>query len=117
MTDQSKAPAPQVFAHQNARTHAHARCGVSKHSETITAGQAAIEVHAPSRVPAKPRRECGAHARSTGKPCQRPALANGRCVNHGGLSTGPKTAKGRARIAEATRRRWTQFRCEIVVGD
>ena len=117
MTDQSKAPAPQVFAHQNAHAHAHARGGVSKHSETITAGRAAIEVHAPSRVPAKPRRECGAHARSTGKPCQRPALANGRCVNHGGLSTGAKTPEGRARIAAAARRRWAQFQCEPVIGD
>jgi transcriptional regulator with XRE-family HTH domain len=29
-----------------------------------------------------------------------------RCRFHGGLSTGPKTAEGRARIAKAQRRRW-----------
>jgi hypothetical protein len=29
-----------------------------------------------------------------------------RCKFHGGLSTGPKTAEGRTRIAEAQRRRW-----------
>ncbi|WP_425514031.1 HGGxSTG domain-containing protein [Aureimonas phyllosphaerae] len=29
-----------------------------------------------------------------------------RCRMHGGLSTGPKTAEGRTRIAEAQRRRW-----------
>jgi hypothetical protein len=29
---------------------------------------------------------------------------------HGGLSTGPKTEAGRARIAEAQRRRWRDCR-------
>src|SRR5262245_19836960 len=33
-----------------------------------------------------------------------------RCRFHGGLSTGPKTMEGRARIAEAQRRRWRAFR-------
>jgi len=33
-----------------------------------------------------------------------------RCRFHGGLSTGPKTSEGRARIAEAQRRRWNAFR-------
>jgi len=48
---------------------------------------------------------CGAHARSTGKPCQAKALANGRCKNHGGMSTGPMTPEGRQAIAQATRQR------------
>ena len=38
---------------------------------------------------------CGAYARSTGLPCRAKALENGRCRNHGGLSTGPKTAEGK----------------------
>jgi hypothetical protein len=33
-----------------------------------------------------------------------------RCKFHGGLSTGPKTAEGRARIAEAQRRRWARHK-------
>lgn len=33
---------------------------------------------------------CGAKAKSTGRPCQRRALKNGRCSVHGGKSTGPK---------------------------
>ena len=41
--------------------------------------------------------KCGAFARSTGEPCKRKALANGRCRLHGGLSTGPKTAEGKAK--------------------
>lgn len=49
--------------------------------------------------------KCGAHARSTGLPCQAKSMANGRCRNHGGLSTGPKTPEGRQAIAEATRQR------------
>lgn len=36
---------------------------------------------------------CGAKNRR-GTPCQCPAMTNGRCRLHGGLSTGPKTAAG-----------------------
>ena len=53
----------------------------------------------------KQKRICGAYARSTGKPCKAGALRNGRCRNHGGLSTGPKSLEGRKAIAEATRKR------------
>ena len=48
---------------------------------------------------------CGAYARSTGKPCKAKAMPNGRCKNHGGMSTGPKTPQGRQAIAQATRQR------------
>jgi hypothetical protein len=37
-------------------------------------------------------------------------LGKARCRFHGGLSTGPKTEAGRARIAEAQRRRWRDYR-------
>jgi len=48
----------------------------------------------------EPRR-CGAKTRS-GTPCAKyPIAGKRRCRNHGGLSTGPKTAEGRARIAAA----------------
>jgi excinuclease UvrABC nuclease subunit len=56
------------------------------------------------------RKTCGAHARSTGRPCCAKAMLNGRCRNHGGLSTGPKTDEGR--IAEATSRRMIEFQSE-----
>jgi hypothetical protein len=36
---------------------------------------------------------CGAHTRM-GHSCRQPAMANGRCRFHGGLSTGPRTAEG-----------------------
>jgi len=49
--------------------------------------------------------KCEAHARSTGNPCQAKALTNGRCKNHGGMSTGPKTQEGRQAVSEATRQR------------
>ena len=48
---------------------------------------------------------CGAYARSTGLPCEAKAMPNGRCKNHGGISTGPKTPQGRQAIAQATRQR------------
>ncbi len=48
---------------------------------------------------------CGASTRN-GKPCCRKKLSGrARCRNHGGLSTGPKSAAGRAAIAESNRRR------------
>lgn len=58
---------------------------------------------------------CGAFARSTGKPCQAKALANGRCKNHGGMSTGPKTPKGRQAIAQATRQRMAYGQQEMAL--
>ena len=51
---------------------------------------------------------CGARTR-TGAPCRRMGLGNGRCANHGGLSSGPKSIAGRTRIAEAQRRRWAKW--------
>ena len=39
---------------------------------------------------------CGARTRS-GAPCRALAMKNGRCRMHGGSSTGPKTAAGKAR--------------------
>jgi hypothetical protein len=46
---------------------------------------------------------CGAKTRR-GTACQCPAMKNGRCRLHGGLSTGPKTAEG----IERTRRALTK---------
>lgn len=45
--------------------------------------------------------KCGAYARSTGKPCQAPALSNGLCARHGGLSTGPRTDAGKLKSLAA----------------
>ena len=48
----------------------------------------------------KHKRLCGAKTRS-GHPCRKPALKRKRrCRLHGGASTGPKTAAGKARIAK-----------------
>jgi hypothetical protein len=52
----------------------------------------------PGDFTAAPR--CGAKNRR-GLPCQCPAMANGRCRLHGGLSTGPKTPEGIERIRRA----------------
>jgi hypothetical protein len=43
---------------------------------------------------------CGARTRA-GCPCRQPAMANGRCRMHGGLSTGPRTPAGLARSRAA----------------
>jgi hypothetical protein len=43
---------------------------------------------------------CGARTRR-GSRCKCPAMSNGRCRLHGGLSTGPRTAEGIERIRQA----------------
>ena len=45
---------------------------------------------------------CGAHTRCGGS-CRQPAMANGRCRMHGGLSTGPRTPEG---LTRSRRARW-----------
>jgi len=45
---------------------------------------------------------CGAHTRCGGS-CRQPAMRNGRCRLHGGLSTGPRTPAG---LARSRRARW-----------
>jgi hypothetical protein len=45
-------------------------------------------------------KRCGARNRRGGA-CGSPAMANGRCRLHGGLSTGPRTAEGIERIRRA----------------
>jgi hypothetical protein len=63
-------------------------------------------------VPRKERPTCGARNRQ-GTPCiVRVEAGKRRCRFHGGLSTGPKTEEGRARIAKAQRRRWKAFRSQ-----
>jgi hypothetical protein len=67
---------------------------------------------------------CGAYARSTGKPCQ--AAGNGRggrCRNHGGMSTGPRTTQGMRRVTlnlpqfRKTATATITISCRAVVGD
>jgi|GEM_PF-2401939 len=49
---------------------------------------------------------CGAKTRA-GTPCKRYARANGRCKLHGGLSTGPKTTKGKENHRQAVTKHGT----------
>ena len=62
------------------------------------------------------KRHCGATTRR-GTPCQCKATKTKRgawrCRLHGGLSTGPKTAEDRQRIAEALRARWAALRATL----
>lgn len=76
---------------------------------------------------------CGARTKRAGTPCRAPAMRNGRCRMHGGLSTGPRTAEGlersrRARwkhgaysrqvrdLIAANRRRWREL-CALLDAD
>lgn len=58
----------------------------------------------PTRCKPPPPR-CGAHARSTGESCKAKAMENGKCRNHGGMSTGAKTEEGKAAIRLALKER------------
>jgi len=52
---------------------------------------------------------CGAHARTTGKPCKSPAMPNGRCRMHGGTSTGRPKIHGRySRETIEQKTRWRE---------
>lgn len=56
------------------------------------------------------RKPCGARTRK-GAPCRAMAInGKGRCKFHGGMSTGPRTPEGRARISDAQRKRWEMAR-------
>jgi hypothetical protein len=58
------------------------------------------------------KRLCCARTRK-GFPCVRRVVpGKRRCPNHGGLSSGPKTPEGKARIAAAQRARWERYRQE-----
>lgn len=62
----------------------------------------------PKAKPAQTR--CGARTRK-GHPCRaRPEPGRTRCRFHGGKSTGPRTPEGKARVAEAQRKRWAEWR-------
>ncbi|MES2460720.1 MAG: HGGxSTG domain-containing protein [Armatimonadota bacterium] len=78
----------------------------SRYMGTITRG--------PKKHPAKKDRPlCGAATRQ-GTPCRMGALpGKSRCTLHGGKSTGPKTAEGKARIAESNRRRAQEKRSAL----
>ena len=68
----------------------------------------------PSKKAARAR--CGARCRSkAGAPCVAPVAvvagrARNRCRMHGGLSTGPRTPEGRARVLAGVRARWERWR-------
>lgn len=63
-----------------------------------------------TRLRERRNKVCGAKTRA-GHPCRRKGLGKGgRCANHGGLSTGPKTEAGRERIRQALKRRWAKWR-------
>lgn len=100
-----------VATHNNCtrtRGRAHTRHGVIEPPYPPKSQNSAKTHPSPPR-PKALQPPCGATTR-TGIPCQRKALANGRCRSHGGLSTGPISTLGRGRIAAAQKQRWARWR-------
>lgn len=63
-----------------------------------------------SPLPSRYRPACGARTRA-GRSCTNKVIPGMyRCKHHGGKSTGPRTPEGKARIAEAQRKRWAKWR-------
>jgi hypothetical protein len=62
----------------------------------------------------KERPRCDARTRQGSCCLVRVEPGKRRCRFHGGLSTGPRTAEGKARIAAAQRRRWAECRARCV---
>jgi hypothetical protein len=61
-------------------------------------------------------RHAGAKTRR-GTPCQRKVIwGKERCRNRGGMTTGPRTPEGKARIADAQRLRWAVWRANPVAA-
>jgi len=61
-------------------------------------------------LPPHERPACGAKTRAGGS-CRHPVIPGmTRCRYHGGKSTGPRTPEGKARIADAQRKRWAKWR-------
>jgi hypothetical protein len=59
---------------------------------------------------------CGAKTRA-GHPCRRSIIpGRKRCRNHGGLSTGPRTAEGKARVKAGQLAYWESWRAERVAS-
>ncbi len=63
---------------------------------------------------ARARVRCEAKTTRKGTPCRNMSEpGKRRCKHHGGRSTGPKTAEGKARIADAQRLRWARWRSDV----
>lgn len=63
-----------------------------------------------SDLPSKSRPVCGANTKVGGTCKMKVIPGKHRCKFHGGKSTGPRTAEGKQRIAEAQRLRWQRWR-------
>ena len=61
---------------------------------------------------ARRRVVCGAKTRKGGECRNKSEAGRKRCKFHGGKSTGAKTPEGKARIAEAQRRRWAAWQAQ-----
>jgi hypothetical protein len=108
--------APMTGSHNEAfiKLFAHAveLVGSEKRARAMLAnGTLKIKLPRSRREPGSKWANCGAYARSTGKPCQAPGNGRGgRCKMHGGKSTGPRTEEGIKRLQEAVRARWREWR-------
>ena len=100
-------PPPRAYAHEvtHIRDIRLAQCchRVNRVNPLPQATKIMYEHHPMEEPTTKPRR-CGAKTRSGASCAKYPIAGKRRCRNHGGMSTGPRTPEGRARIAQANLR-------------
>lgn len=105
----------RVFSTPNARAGGWGLTPSDPMQERLDAGARAERARLQGREAertARARVVCGARTRK-GTTCRNKSEpGRKRCRFHGGKSTGPRTPEGRARIAEAQRRRWARWRAE-----
>lgn len=105
------------FQTQNARARGWGLTWLQMMDAKIAADMAAIVEARRAREAARLARRrivCGARTRKGGACLNKSEPGKRRCKFHGGKSTGPKTAEGKARIAEAQRLRWAKNRAAAV---
>lgn len=106
LRDQIEREVARQLARDDARRQARAEIESSRRARY----QAKLDARDSARAEIQAQRDqrCDARTR-TGEPCKRRGMgAGGRCPNHGGMSTGPRTKAGRKRIALAQRQRWAE---------
>ena len=96
---------------ERARNGSYSCGGIDDEIEAVVARELSRIQERQAQRLARLRVACGAKTTRKGTPCRNMSEpGRRRCKHHGGMSTGPRTEEGKARIAEAQRRRWAALR-------
>ena len=103
---------PDMHVIVQVRTFLSRREHETTHQDAAVLAMLQAVEHQIKAIRANRRVHCGAKTRKGTACSMKSELGRLRCKFHGGKSTGAKTMEGKARIAEAQRRRWERWRLE-----